>query len=109
MLAVTLLLSSCGPVTSDVAEEPIGPSVRILLVGDVMLGRGVARVVNSDADSLFENVRHLLTAADVTAGNLESPLTDSPHVSRNENALQANAAFHSAGRLPSVTTPRCPP
>lgn len=88
-----LLLPACGPI--DESETPAavaGPTARILLVGDVMLGRGVANLAENDPDSLFAGVRHLLAAADVVGGNLESPLTDSPHTSQNENVLEASPA-----------------
>jgi len=65
---------------------------RILLVGDVMLGRGVAPIVAGDPDGVFEHVRHSIAQADVAAANLESPLTTRPHVSENPNALEADPA-----------------
>ena len=57
-----------------------------------MMGRGVASVMESEPDEVFAGVRHLLAAADVVGGNLESPLTNLPHVSANENALEADPA-----------------
>lgn len=68
------------------------PTVRVLLVGDVMTGRGVAARFAGDADEVFSGVRHILTAADLAAANLESPLTTQPHVSNNENQLRADPA-----------------
>ncbi len=64
--------------------------MRILLVGDIMTGRGVASVLENDPDGVFAGVRHLLLDADVAAGNLESPLTLQPHISNNENMLEAD-------------------
>ncbi|MDX2342215.1 MAG: CapA family protein, partial [Acidimicrobiia bacterium] len=64
--------------------------MRILLVGDIMTGRGVASVLENDPDGVFAGVRHLLLDADVAAGNLESPLTLRPHTSSNENMLEAD-------------------
>jgi poly-gamma-glutamate capsule biosynthesis protein CapA/YwtB (metallophosphatase superfamily) len=69
-----------------------GTTVRIALVGDVMTGRGVADVLANDPDGVFAGVRHLLAAADLVGGNLESPLTTRPHVSGNENRLEADPA-----------------
>ena len=67
-----------------------GRGVRLFLAGDVMLGRGMTAVVAGDPDGVFADVRHLVAAADVAAANLESPLTLRAHVSRNENALEAD-------------------
>lgn len=61
-----------------------------MLVGDVMLGRGVARVTAADPDGVFEDVRHLATAADIAGANLESPLTLRPHIATNPNDLTAD-------------------
>jgi hypothetical protein len=55
-----------------------------------MTGRGVAAAIENDPDAVFGDVRHLLNAADVVAANLESPLTTRPHVSPNENMLEAD-------------------
>jgi hypothetical protein len=99
---VALVLTACGPISADPVPEPALPTARILLVGDVMLGRGVANLASSDPDSLFAEVRHLLAAADVVGANLESPLTDGPHRSTNENMLEADpatAAILSAARF----------
>jgi poly-gamma-glutamate synthesis protein (capsule biosynthesis protein) len=107
LLAIALLCGSCGEIVevgTTVAEPPLpaaGPTARILLVGDVMLGRGVSRVLASDPGEVFAGVRHLLDGADVVGGNLESPLTTLPHVSDNENQLEATpeaaAALAAAG------------
>ena len=51
----------------------------IMLVGDLMLGRGVARIVEKNGgnfDYIFENVNSLLSSADITFGNLEGPVSD---------------------------------
>ena len=41
---------------------------------------------------MFAEVRHIFASSDIVGGNLESPLTDRPHVSDNENMLEANPA-----------------
>lgn len=64
-------------------------SARILLVGDVMVGRNVAAALEREPDDVFAGVRAVLEAADLTGGNLESPLTDRPHLSPNPYALEA--------------------
>lgn len=72
------------------AAAPSSPTARILLVGDVMLGRGVALVASAQPDEVFAGVRHLVAAADVAAANLESPLTARPDISTNDNRLAAD-------------------
>jgi poly-gamma-glutamate capsule biosynthesis protein CapA/YwtB (metallophosphatase superfamily) len=49
-------------------------SARIVLAGDVGLGRGVALVMATDPGAVFADVRHILTGADLALANLESPL-----------------------------------
>ena len=58
-----------------------------------MLGRGVAPIADADPDGLFEEVRHVLSAADIAGGNLESPLTLRPHIATNPNDLTADPAY----------------
>jgi poly-gamma-glutamate synthesis protein (capsule biosynthesis protein) len=64
----------------------------LLFAGDVMLGRNVAPIAANDPTGLFENVRFVVSQADMAACNLESPLTTRPHQSDNEYALEADAA-----------------
>lgn len=73
-----------------------GSLVSILLVGDVMLGRGVAPYVRRDPTGLFEDVRHVVTSADFAAANLESPLTRRQHIASNPYALEADPQFAGA-------------
>ncbi|MDO8389044.1 MAG: CapA family protein [Actinomycetota bacterium] len=61
----------------------------IVLLGDVMLGRSVAPVVMNDRDSIFERLRATLNGADLALANLESPLTERPHMV-GDNALEAD-------------------
>jgi poly-gamma-glutamate synthesis protein (capsule biosynthesis protein) len=93
LLALVVLAAACGDI---VIEEPTERStatdadtVRILVVGDVMTGRGVANLLERDPDGVFSGVRHLLNDADIVGANLESPLTVRPHMSTNENELEA--------------------
>ena len=86
---------SPGDVTTTVQPELpaefIGPPIRLVFVGDVMLGRGVAPVVTGDPSSVFEHLRPALVGADLAFGNLESPLTDRRHLT-GEFALEADPA-----------------
>jgi poly-gamma-glutamate synthesis protein (capsule biosynthesis protein) len=50
--------------------------VRLLFAGDVMLGRGVARLADAD---LLAGIRLPVGSADIALANLESPLTERPH------------------------------
>lgn len=82
LLAVTSLLVAafCPPTWPGSAVEsdpPAAPSraVRVILAGDLMVGRGVAGIFDRDPDAVFSGIRHLLAGADVAAANLESPLT----------------------------------
>lgn len=58
--------------------EPAPPAVRVLLLGDLSLGRGVEPL--AERGEALAAVRALLADADLTAANLESPLTDRPPV-----------------------------
>ncbi|MEZ5375602.1 MAG: CapA family protein [Acidimicrobiales bacterium] len=79
--------------SDDAALPTAGPTVRVVVVGDVMLGRGVAAAIDADGPEVFAEVRHLLGANDIAAANLESPLTFRPHQSDNPNALEADPAL----------------
>ena len=78
--------------TTDPAHSAREPIVSVLLVGDVMLGRGVAPIVRSEPAGIFEEVRHVIAGADIAAANLESPLTLRPHTATNPFALEADPA-----------------
>lgn len=65
-------------------------TVRVTLVGDVILGRGIAPAIEGNSGEVFGGVRHLVAGADVAGVNLESPLTLRPHQSSNEHALEAD-------------------
>ncbi len=75
------------------------PTVTIALAGDVMLGRGLRRIVANDPGSIFEDVRFMLSNADLAGANMESPLTDRPHIATNPYALETPP--ESAGILAS--------
>jgi poly-gamma-glutamate synthesis protein (capsule biosynthesis protein) len=97
LLGVAALLAGCaanaGPDPKSEVELPsIEPTARILLVGDIMTGRGVATPLANDPADVFAGVRHLIAGADFAAGNLESPLTTAPQVGANENELEADPA-----------------
>ena len=49
-----------------------------------MLGRKVADVAESDPEGLFEDVRFVVSSADIAVANLESPLTVRPNLASGE-------------------------
>ena len=65
------------------------PAVRLVFIGDVMLGRGVADIAAHDPGSIFERLRPALIDADLAMANLESPLTTHPHMTSG-HALEAD-------------------
>ena len=73
---VSLVLAGCAVAPVPGSE----PAVTLLFAGDIMLGRGVTPIVDTDPESLFQGVRFVVTGADLAFANLESPLTRRPHV-----------------------------
>ncbi len=64
-------------------------TARVVLVGDVMLGRGVSRPAREDPEALFAGIADVISGADLAGANLESPLTNRPHIAVNTNAIAA--------------------
>jgi gamma-polyglutamate biosynthesis protein CapA len=55
--------------------------IQITFLGDVMLGRGIAQAANRSKDwQPFVALQPVLQSSDITAANLESPLSDAPVV-----------------------------
>ena len=75
------------------------PAVRLVFIGDVMLGRGVAEVAAHDPGSIFERLRPALVEADLAMANLESPLTTRPHATSG-HALEAEPGVARSSRVP---------
>jgi poly-gamma-glutamate capsule biosynthesis protein CapA/YwtB (metallophosphatase superfamily) len=90
LILATLVL---GLSTSGAAAGPPSSTVRIVLGGDVMLGRGLAGLAARDPDAVFAGIRLELGSADLAVANLESPLTNRAHrASHGPNALEARPA-----------------
>ena len=92
-----LVLSACPERSRREAE---GPTLTLALVGDVMLGRGVAQALDGDWEAAFAEVRPWLDGAELTFANLESPLTTAPQVSDGYDLRappEAAAALRAAG------------
>ena len=83
---------AASPSSTTSAPDRGAGTVRLLFAGDVMLGRGVATVAASAGPELLEGIRYVVSAADLAAANLESPLTLRPHVVDNPNELEADPA-----------------
>ena len=86
------ILTSTAPSTTTTSIPSVAsprPTVRIALAGDVMLGRGLQQIVANDPDGIFEDVRFVLSDADLAGANMESPLTNRPHIATNPFALEA--------------------
>lgn len=114
--AVALIATACGaysqprrfapavPEPGSSASRSVTPgddggqTVRLLFVGDVMLGRRVAAVSASEPASVFEGSRFVVSQADIAVGNLESPI-GSGTPGANDDLLVAtpNAAALVAG------------
>ena len=67
-----------GEPVTPVLDEASQPAFTLALVGDVMLGRGVAQALDGDWDAAFTQVQPWLAEADLAFANLESPLTTAP-------------------------------
>ncbi len=92
VLFVVCGLTACGgaaPVIPGRSGDP-PHAVRIMLGGDVMLGRGVSDTIADDPWGVFHDVQYEVRASDVAVANLESPLTTRPHVAETPNALEAD-------------------
>jgi poly-gamma-glutamate capsule biosynthesis protein CapA/YwtB (metallophosphatase superfamily) len=91
-----------------IPREPIAPAPdtasqqasTLALVGDVMLGRGVAQALGGDWESAFAQVQPWLAEADLAFANLESPLTAAPYIGHGYDLRappEAAVALEAAG------------
>ena len=75
--------------------EAAGPpgTARLILSGDVMLGRGIAGLAQTRPAAVLGGIAPELGDAELAVANLESPLTNRPHLaSKGPNALEAKPA-----------------
>ncbi|MBI5087321.1 MAG: CapA family protein [Actinobacteria bacterium] len=82
VVAALAFVAACAATADQPPTDPGAEAtdlVRLIFLGDVMLGRGVAAVADADPGSVFERLRPVLLDADVVFANLESPLTARPH------------------------------
>lgn len=89
---VVLALAVIGVSSMAATDRSPGSdsTVSIALVGDIMLGRGVAPIAAADPSGVFEHTRLVLRTPDLAMGNLESPLTLRAHSSPTPYALEAD-------------------
>ena len=80
LIIIICLLTS---VASPADRTAYQPTIRLVAVGDMMLGRGVAhKIIKNGPDWLLENVKPVFKDADIIFGNLESPLTSNKSLPR---------------------------
>lgn len=75
VLTCIALLILLPPSVSVAAQS--GPEVEVAAVGDILLDRGVARRIEREGTRVvFARVRSVISAADLSFGNLECPVTN---------------------------------
>jgi poly-gamma-glutamate capsule biosynthesis protein CapA/YwtB (metallophosphatase superfamily) len=104
MALLPCFLASCflipGESVAPVLQDGAQPLFTLALVGDVMLGRGVAQALNGDWEVAIARVRPWLAQADLAFANLESPLTAAPYLGDGHDLRappEAVAALEMAG------------
>jgi poly-gamma-glutamate synthesis protein (capsule biosynthesis protein) len=73
--------------TPEVTEPPV---LKLMAVGDIMLGRSVGKRLektNEGYDTAFSNVTGLLKQGDIVFANIEAPMTDSMHSLSKEKKI----------------------
>jgi poly-gamma-glutamate capsule biosynthesis protein CapA/YwtB (metallophosphatase superfamily) len=82
-----------GSAPTEVVRTTAPGAVRLLFVGDLMVGRRVGELAAMDPESVFEDVKVVVRDADLAMANLESPLTERTHVAENPFLLEADPAL----------------
>lgn len=80
--------SPSAPGSSAPEPEPV---ITLTIVGDIMLGRGVA-AVHRDPTATLTSLRPLLRRADITVGNLESTLSTDGAPTQGDDSFAASPA-----------------
>ncbi len=95
---VFAVISICIVITACVCLESEGVTVSI--VGDVMLDRGVARVMDERGyDYPYENVSEIFQYDDITLGNVECPITSSENPVLKKRVIVFRAESKNAKEL----------
>lgn len=77
-----------GVYTQNIPTTQPEESITILFVGDIMLDRGVRRVMEKHGMKYpFKKIERLLGGSDILIGNLEGPITDYQSKSISSNSL----------------------
>jgi poly-gamma-glutamate capsule biosynthesis protein CapA/YwtB (metallophosphatase superfamily) len=87
-----------GPASASTADPPRKGPVRLVAVGDLMLGGAVRSLIRArGSDYPFRRYRRLLQEADIAFGNLETPLSErgvpTPGKSRRSLRNRTNFLF----------------
>jgi poly-gamma-glutamate capsule biosynthesis protein CapA/YwtB (metallophosphatase superfamily) len=73
------------------------PSVSLVFLGDIMLGRGVAEAhPGGDWESVLQSLQPVTRAADLALANLESPIECGTNMPRDSGSLIASSAAAAA-------------
>ena len=84
------------PAAAQAAPQVVKTPVRVVAVGDLMLGTPVKQLILSrGADYPYRKYRRLLQDADLTFGNLETPLSDrgTPTPGKSPESLRAGTNY----------------
>ncbi|HNX29245.1 MAG TPA: CapA family protein [Syntrophomonadaceae bacterium] len=77
LILMTVLAGGLCLIPQQAKGQEVSPDISITAVGDVMLGRNVDKKITAKGtDYPFRLLDGRLAAADITFGNLESPLSD---------------------------------
>ena len=90
LIAVSPFLPKHAPIVvgPDALADEKDNAISVLLVGDIMLDRGIATHAREVGDKkLFEGVQALLKGHDAVIGNLEGTITSNPSVSQLDNSV----------------------
>jgi poly-gamma-glutamate synthesis protein (capsule biosynthesis protein) len=84
------VLLAAAPLWVLAACAPRAEGARLVLLGDIMLGRGVAQAYDGDSwEHALQALSPFTAQADLTAANLESPLTSHPSTAQAGFDLRA--------------------
>jgi poly-gamma-glutamate synthesis protein (capsule biosynthesis protein) len=76
LLATCALALAASPVAAFAATASKPPTITVVAVGDIMFSGSSGRLVSSKGPKApFTSTRRILSGADVTVGNLETPLS----------------------------------
>lgn len=101
-ILIPALLAGCSgrppgaAMTAGLPARAAKKPVRLLAVGDLMLGTSVKKLIREKGPAYpFRKYREMLTGADLTFGNLETPLSDrgTPTAGKSQESLDDGTNF----------------